>query len=147
MNILCLTLKNFAMKKLFLVLLAGEIMFTGCKKEEKEIAKVNQPMKKLEIVNPDFVLVNENYISDGYIGELYVNNNNIGDTLFVIKKMIDNKKSETTWEGTFGVTVIPVEANQNQIIFTCDGEPSTCSGSVAYDSEGNVMGCRINILN
>lgn len=103
--------------------------------------------KKLEIKNPNFVLMNENFISGNFIGQLYINTNNIADTLFIIKKILNNPKSETTWEGTFGVEVTPIAGGQNQVIFTCDGNPSTCKGTCTYDSKGNIIGCRINILN
>ncbi len=73
------------MKKLFLVILAGGIMFTACKKEEKEILNIYQ-QKRYEIKNPDFVLIDKNFFSNGCFGELYVNNKNLADTLFVIKK-------------------------------------------------------------
>ncbi|NSW46360.1 MAG: hypothetical protein HPY79_11155 [Bacteroidales bacterium] len=134
------------MKKLFLLLLSGGIMMTACKKEDVKKEETHQ-LKRLEIKNPNFILINENYISGGCVGELYVNYNNIADTLYIIKKIIENSnKSETTWEGTFGVTVTPISNNQNQVDFTCDGEPSTCRGTCSFDSKGNIIGCRINVL-
>lgn len=134
------------MKKIFLVILAGGILYTACTKEEKKIMKNNKE-KKLEIKNPNFILISENYISNNCIGELYVNKNNLADTLFVIKKMINETKSETTWEGTFGVEVTPISSGQNQVTYTCDGEPHSCKGTCSFDSKGNIIGCRINILN
>lgn len=118
---------------------------TVCKKEEKEMPN-NVKQNKLEIKNPNFVLVDKNFISGNCIGELYINMNNVADTLFIIKKM-NSDKSNTTWEGTLEVTVTPIEGGGNKVTYDCCGTPSNCKGTCSFDSEGNISGCRINILN
>ncbi|MCX7863186.1 MAG: hypothetical protein N2449_09365 [Bacteroidales bacterium] len=135
------------MKKLFLVFLAGGIMFTACKKEYNEPLNANRK-EVLMIRNPEFILVNKEYVSENCVGELYINRKNIADTLFVIKKFLPNNlKTSTTWEGTLEVEVKPVGPGLNEVTYLCTGTPHNCRGNCSFDSKGNIIGCKINILN
>jgi len=75
------------MKKVFLLILAGGIMITACKKEEMESTNNN--------LASNLKLIKENVFENGLLGDLYQNSND-GKMLFVIKQMTSSSKMQLT---------------------------------------------------
>jgi hypothetical protein len=73
------------MKKVFLLLLAGGIMMTACKKEEMKKENYVYKNGSISIYNPKFKLVKENYNKNGGIGNLYIDENNPIISLFEVE--------------------------------------------------------------
>jgi len=75
------------MKKVFLLILAGGIMMTACKKEEMKSTNNN--------LASNLKLIKENVFENGYLGDLYQNPND-GKMLFIIKQMTSSAKMQLT---------------------------------------------------
>ncbi|NMC98359.1 MAG: hypothetical protein GYA62_01365 [Bacteroidales bacterium] len=111
--------KNFGITKIknakriltfrtFLVILAGGIMFTACKKEDLK------PSNNSDI-SCNFKLLKQNVSDNGFVGDLYENTND-GKMLFIINESTNSPKMELTKNYVL---------NSNGC-FRCDGSSDEC---------------------